>query len=54
MMICFSTPFDATAVDFFGEAVASIALEATVIEKHFTLSRADGGVIVFFSWNRRK
>jgi len=34
-----------------GVAVAAVAHGATVIEKHFTLSRAEGGGTVLFLWN---
>ena len=37
----------------FGAAVAAVARGATVIEKHFTLSRADGGIDSSFSTHPR-
>lgn len=32
-----------------GVAVAAVAIGASVVEKHFTLAQADGGVVSAFS-----
>jgi len=37
-----------------GASVAAVAHGATVIEKHFTLNRTEGGVDSAFLWNQKR